>query len=250
MCSEALGFILKNIKDWKFRYFYAHENKTLLKQSKHVRTKDHMAKVKNILKKTDMIESCTKERSNTKCRFFKQTNKQYFLHLTIFAALLRDIPMGCKDESLLKIHTNNCLTYEQNTRKPYKALALHLHGNGRLGEETSKLFGPFPINNTNPDPSKLPGVCMDDIPSVENIFVFNIFIYDIDLIIDGAMVGELTRRSIKKYEKNFQLIRYFRHICYVDNIHALLKLFRCPTCDTYSEKTGNLSVTRSDAVNE
>ena len=29
----ALGFILKNIEDGKFRYFYAHENNTLLEQS-------------------------------------------------------------------------------------------------------------------------------------------------------------------------------------------------------------------------
>ena len=69
---------------------------------------------------------------------------------------------------------------------------------------------------------------MDDIPSVEDIVGINIFIYDIDLI-DGAMVGELARRSIKKYEKNVQLIRYNSHICYVDNINALFKAFRCPT---------------------
>ena len=80
---------------------------------------------------------------------------------------------------------------------------------------------------------------MDDIPSVEDIVGINIFIHDIDLI-DGAMVGELARRSIKKYEKNVQLIRYNSHICYVDNINALFKAFRCPTCDTYFQKTGNL----------
>ena len=240
----ALGFILKIIEDGKFRYFYAHENNTLLEQSKLVSNKDDMAKLKEILKKTDVIESCTKERSNTKWRFFKLTN------LTIFAALLRDIPMGCKDavlpESLLKNHTVNCLTYEQNTKKPYKdnlclfrALALHLHGNERLEEETSKLFNLFPFNSTNPDPSNFQGVCMDDIPSVEDIVGINIFIYDIDLI-DGAMVGELARRNIKKYEKNIQMIRYNSHVCYVDNINALFKAFRCPTCDTYSQKTGNL----------
>ena len=77
------------------------------------------------------------------------------------------------------------------------------------------------------------------IPSVEDKVGINIFIYDIDLI-DGAMVGELARRSIKKYEKNVQLIRYNSHICYVDNINALFKAFRCPTCDTYFQKTGNL----------
>ena len=240
----ALGFILKNIEDGKVRYFYAHENNTLLEQSKLVSNKDDMAKLKEILKKTDVIESCTKERSNTKWRFFKLTN------LTIFAALLRDRPMRCKDavvpESLLRNRSINCLTYEQNNKKPYKdnlclfrALALHLHGNERPEEETSKLFNLFLVNSTNPDPSKFQGVCMDDISSAEDIVGLNIFIYDIDLI-DGAMVGELARRSIKKYEKNVQLMRYNSHICYVENIHALFKAFRCPNCDTYFQKTGNL----------
>ena len=203
----ALGFILKNIEDGKFRYFYAHENNTLLEQSKLVSNKDDMAKLKEILRKTDVIESCTKERSNTKWRFFKLTN------LTTFAALLKDIPMGCKDavlpESLLRNPSIYCLTFERDTRHPYKdnlclfrALALHLHGNERLEEETSKLFNLFLVNSTNHDPSKFQGVCMDDIPYVEDIVSINISIYDIDLI-DGAMVGELARRSIKKYEKMF-----------------------------------------------
>ena len=240
----ALGFILKDVEDGKFRYFYAHENNTLLEQSKLVSKKDDMTKVKEILKKTDVIESCTKERTNTKWRFFKLTN------LKIFAGLLRDIPMGCKDavlpESLLRNPSIYCLTFERNTRQPYKdnlclfrALALHLHGNERLEEETSKLFSLFLVNSTNPDPSKFQGVCMDDIPSVEVIVGINIFIYDIDLF-DGAMVGELARRSIKKCEKNVQLIQYNSHTCYVDNINALFKAFRCPNCDTYFQKTGNL----------
>ena len=240
----AIGFILKNIENGKFGYFYAHENNTLLEQSKLVSNKNDMAKLKEILKKTDVIESCTKERSNTRWRFFKLTN------LTKFAALLRDIPMGCKDailpESLLRKPTANCLTYEQNTKKTYKdnlclfrAFALHLHGNERLEEETSKLFNFFLINGTNPDPSKFQGVCMDDIPYLEDIVGINIFIYDIDLI-DSAMVGELARRSIQKYEKSVQLIRYNSHIGSVDNLHALFKTFRCPTCDTYFRKSGNL----------
>ena len=114
-----------------------------------------------------------------------------------------------------------------------------MHGNDKgLEEETSKLFNFFLINSTNPDPSKFQGVCMDDIPSVEDIVRINILKYDIDFI-DGAMVGELARRSIKKYEKIVQLVRYNSHNCYVDNIHALFKAFRCPTCDTYFQKTGN-----------
>ena len=178
-----------------------------------------------------------KKRSNTKWRFSKLTN------LTIFAAPLRDIPMGCKDailaEALLKNLTVNCLTFERNTRKPFndnlcffRALALHL-------QETSKSFNLFLVNSTNPDLSKFQGFCMDDNPSVEDIVGINIFIYDLDLI-DGAMVGELARRSIEKYVKNVQMVRHNSIICYVDNINALFKAFRCSTCDTYFQKTGNL----------
>ena len=102
--------------------------------------------------------------------------------------------MGGRDavlpESLLKNQTVNCLTYEQNTKKPYKdnlclfrALALHLHGNDKILEEKpSKIFNLFLININNPDPSMFQGVCMDDIPSVEDIIRINIFIYDIDFL--------------------------------------------------------------------
>ena len=104
----AFGFILKNIEDGGFRYFYAHENNTLLDRSKLVWTHDYLAKLKDFLNKTDVIESCSRERTNTKWRFYKLTN------LTVFAALLKDVPMGCKNavspELLLKNHTINCLT--------------------------------------------------------------------------------------------------------------------------------------------
>ena len=74
-----------------------------------------MAKLKEILKKTDVIESCTKGRSNKKWRFFKLTN------LTIFAALLKDIPMGCKDailpEFLLKNHIVIALLTSRTPKK-------------------------------------------------------------------------------------------------------------------------------------
>ena len=88
----AFGFILKNIEDGRFRYFFAHENNTLLDRSKLVCTHDVLARLKELLNKTDVIESCTRERmNNTKWRFYKLTN------LTVFAALLKDVPMGCKE---------------------------------------------------------------------------------------------------------------------------------------------------------
>ena len=111
-------------------------------------THDDLVKIKEFLNKTDVIEPYSRERMNSKWRFCKLKN------LSVIAAILKDVPMGCKNavlpERLPKNHTINCLTYEEITRQPYnddfylfRALALHLHGTQRLEEETSKLFNLF-----------------------------------------------------------------------------------------------------------
>ena len=233
----AFGFILKNIEDGGFRYFYAHENNTLLDRSKHVCTHDELAKLKDFRNKTDVIESCTRERMNTKWRLYKLTN------LTVFANLLKDVPMGCKDavlpEPLLKNCTINCLTFQENTRQPYnenlclfRAPALHLHGTQRLEEETSRIFNLFIQKMDGLSADQFQGIHMNDITTVEDLLTLNILLYDID-IVDGNIVGELARRSVQKFENNVRLLRYNNHICYVNNLNAVFQPFCCPNCDIF-----------------
>ena len=242
----AFGFVLKNVKDGSCRYFYAYENNTVMERSKLVCTPDNITKLKEKLQKMDIVDLCTRERTNTKWNFYKLTN------LTVFAALLKDVPVGCKDsvlpEPLLKNQNVNCFTYEQNTKKRYKgnlclfrAVALQLFGNERLEEETSKIFNLFLNNCGEADPSKLKfqGVHMTDIPKVAEMLQLNIFPCDNDFV-DGELIGELARRSIQKFEKSVELLRYNNHICYVSDMNTFFKSFRCSTCDTIFSKTGNL----------
>ena len=225
----AFGVILKNIEDGGFRYFYAQENNTLLDQSKLVCTHDDLAKLKDFLNKTDVIESCSREKLNTKWRFYKLTN------LTVFAALLKDVPMRCKNavlpEPLLKNRTINCLTFEENTRQPYNdnlclfhALALQMHGNQRLEQEISKLFISFINKKDGLSPNQFQGVHMNDILTVEDLLTLNILLYNKD-IVDGNIAGELARRRVQKYENTLRLLRYNSHICYANNINAAFQYF-------------------------
>ena len=200
--------------------------------------------MKDFLKQTDVIESCSRERMNTEWKFHKLTN------LTVFAALLKDVPMGCKNavlpKPLLRNGTINCLTYEQNTRQPYKdnlclfrALAPHLHGTQRLEEETSKFFNLFINKMDGLSPNQFQGVHMNDIPTVEDVLTLNILLYDID-IVDGNIVGGLARRSVQNYENTVRLLRYSIHLCYVNNINAVFQSFPCPNFDTFFNTTFNL----------
>ena len=49
-----------------------------------------MTNLKDRMQKMDVIDICTRERANTKWKFYKLTN------LKIFAPLLKDVPMSCK----------------------------------------------------------------------------------------------------------------------------------------------------------
>ena len=111
-----------------------------------------MSNLKDRKHRMEYVDLCTRERVSTKWNFYKLTN------LTIFASLLKDVPMGCKDtvlpETLLKNHNVNCLNFERSTREShnenlclFRALALHLHGNEKLEGETSKTFKHF-LNNS------------------------------------------------------------------------------------------------------
>ena len=253
----AFGFVLKNIEDGMCRYFHAHENNNIMERTKLVCTKADMSNLKHRMQKMDIVDLCTRERANTKWKFYKLTN------LTFFASLLKDVPMGCKDtvlpEPVLKNHNVNCHNFERKTRQPYndnlclfRALALHLHGNKKLEEETSKIFNLFLNNSEEEVVSKFQGVHLNDIPKVEDFLQLNIALYDIDFVV-GELIGELCRRSIQKFESSVKLLRYNNHICYVNNINALFKAFRCTMCETFFSKTGNLErhlVTCSDRVEQ
>ena len=45
---------------------------------------------------------------------------------------------------------------------------------------------------------------------------------------------------MQKYDKSVSLLRYNNHICYVSNIYAVFQSFRCPSCDTFFNRTFNL----------
>ena len=242
--QQNFWLYFENIEYEGFRYFYAHENNTLLDRSKLMCTDDDWAKLTDFLNKTDVRESCSREKMNTKWSFYKLTN------LTVFAALLKDVPMGCKDavlpEPLLRNGTINCFTFEENTRQQYndnlcllRALALHMQGNERLEEKTSNLFNFLIKKMDELNPNQFQGVHMNYIPTVEDLVTLYILLYDID-IVDGNINGEPARRSVQKNDNTVRLLRYNNHIPYVSNINAVFQSFRCPICDTFFSRAFNL----------
>ena len=237
----TLGFILRNVDTDENRYFYAHENNTFFEKSQLLCSKGDLVSLQDRVEKLDLIETSAQERANTKWRYALTTN------VTVFCALLNNMPMGCLDavipEQLLRRNDVNCLVTNGygETYKDYlclfRAVAVHLYGSAELETNAAKLFSDF-LHESGHDAINFRGVSMDHLVFVENAIKHNIFIYDID-IEDADFVGELARRSIEMYENNINLLRYNNHICYVDDINTFFKRFRCPNCDTFIKRAGN-----------
>ena len=135
-------------------------------------TRDYLAKQKGVLNETDVLESISRKKMNTKGKFYKLMN------LTVFAALLKDVPVGSKMPfcanlfrkviesavSISKRKQNNHI----RTTCAFFALALYLHGNQKLEEKTTKKFLFFMNRMDGASSSQFQGVHMNDMPSVED----------------------------------------------------------------------------------
>ena len=127
----ALRFILRNVDTDEYRYFYAHENNTFFEKSYLLCSKGDWVSLKDRVEKMNLVETCAQERENTKWQFALSTN------VTIFCALLKNIPMGCTDavlpEQFLRRSDVNCLVSigYGKTYKDYlclfRAISVHLY---------------------------------------------------------------------------------------------------------------------------
>ena len=169
--------------------------------------------------------------------------------VTVFAALLKNIPMGCTDsplpEPLLRNLGVNCLlsnghdeTYNDNLRL-FRAIAIHFFGSVDVELQANKIFHSF-VTARGFDPERFAGVSFDQTPIIEELIKQNIFIYDFD-IEDGEIIGEHVRRSVERYDENIKLLRYNNHICYVNDINNFFKKFRCPSCDVFFNHSGHFN---------
>ena len=69
-----LAFVLKNLEDGLCQYFYAHKNNTIMETSKLVCTQADITNLEDRMQKMDAVDICSRERSNTKWKFYKLTN--------------------------------------------------------------------------------------------------------------------------------------------------------------------------------
>ena len=125
-----------------------------------------MLELQNNLDDNNFVELSTREKSATKRKFLFPTN------VTILAALLKSVPVECKDvllrPRLVKRADVNCVTYKANKERYIenlcllKAIRFHKTGTESLDEETSKFLDQYLDINPNVAAEKFRDVAFKD----------------------------------------------------------------------------------------
>ena len=143
----ALGFILRNVDTDEYRYFYAHANNTFFENFSFALLKRRLGLSSRQSRENGPSGDVRTGEGNTKWRFALTTN------VTLFCALLKNIPMGCIDavlpEQLLRRPNVNCLVSKSygETYNDYlcllRAIAVHLYGSSELETNAANWFSVF-----------------------------------------------------------------------------------------------------------
>ena len=181
--NVSLGFVLRNIESDDYRYYYAHENSIIFNTSQLLNDEKDLDNIIAKLSLEDFVEIATRQRPNTKWKFAFPTN------MTVFAAILKEIPLGCQNlEIPSRILKNKifCLS-TKSSHKPYndnlyllRAVAFHLTGRHNLEEQTANLFQRY-MEHCEVDVNDFKGVTLETINAIEDLTELNITIYEIEV---------------------------------------------------------------------
>ena len=188
----------------------------------------------------NIVKLSTRERSSTKWKL---------LFTTIFAALLKGVPVGYKDillpPKLVKRSGVNCFTYTSNKERYndnlrlLRAVCMHKTGSERVEEETKKLPNAYLTANPHLSVQNFREIGLKDLHLVERLAEVTILVYDIE-VLDGGIIGELAERSLRRFDSTATLLRYKNDICYVTDVYKVFKSFRRSTWNTFFTRSSNL----------
>ena len=111
---------------------------------------------------------------------------------------------------------NKEILAHRDCRSLFRALTIHVHGLIYLNAHLPLLIAEL-LSKSGYDPKSFQGRAIGDLAHAQEVVERNIFTckYNIQ---DGENFGELARRSIKKLDKEVNLIMFINHIIYLNYI--------------------------------
>ncbi|XP_069109836.1 LOW QUALITY PROTEIN: uncharacterized protein [Argopecten irradians] len=224
----SFGFALNDV-DGEMRYFYPHNNETVLDQPVLIANLGDIRRLIDRLRETDILQTIFVQRPSTKWRVYRVTNVRWTVtrtgyplgapvNLPPYIGNLRSVINLTHDRMSGRPFSDNlcmfrCLAYDRvRDTKKIERTAQQLFGdyvNGRYSSET------------------YPGTPMSEVGKVERHFSVSINVFQLN------ENGEVTfvRRSSERHERVVNLNLFENHLSFIKKLNTYSKKYRCRSCD-------------------
>ena len=230
--NASLGCILINNTERQLRYFHASANKDRLFDQPVLI--ENLQDYKNFIDKMldkDFIENATRNRPDTAWCIHCLTNISFY----IFP--IPNHPIGCpgdipdyvkNSKSIISLTTDsNGTTYKDNLCL-FRAVSLAKNSHKTLESFTQQYFEQY-LSSTGKTKEQFSGICLDDLPVIEQIFNLSVHVYTLSLV-DGDPQAQLIYRSTSNHKSKLNLHLEGNHYCYIKNIRLYTKSYKCSYC--------------------
>ena len=227
----TFGFILKNIEDDSYRYFYAHNNEGIFSSPFTVTNADDMLVLLKKVKQIDILQNIYKQRPNTKWKVYMVTNIRY----VVFKMSNKKLGVGIVPDFIKKKKCIISLDINPSDKKPYtdylcafRCLSYHkghrtifnLERNTKFYRD--KWFQFKCIYN----PNTFEGVSLSEMTEFEKLFKINVNV--LELKEDETVI--CLYRSQCRHEETMYLNVYKNHLSYITDIKCYSKSYKCRCC--------------------
>lgn len=272
--NVSFGFILKNHLTGELVYYYASTNNRLLEHPVTVGHRADLDGVFSSIEQHDILEYCQKQRPNSKYGVIMITNALFYVNK------MKSFTIGCADAALQEyllskrslinfIRDRHGMRYRDNFCL-FRCLAFDANGGTYVGldRDAKKLCQEF-CSQERISINSFPGVRIDQIPKVEDMFKVNIEIFTLeekrrDAVnmlsedleedeepMDDQNVTQGPRlpacrleshrvlRSRMRYERTVFLNLFKRHFSLITKLGAYSNCWSCKKCEKLFAHRGN-----------
>ena len=228
--NMAFGFILKNVEDESYRYFYAHNNAGIFDTPKTISNANDLINLFQSLKQIDILQQLFLKRPNTKWTVYQVCNVRY----VVFKMLDKHLGNGVLPDYIKNKKCIIGLDVNKVTNRPYtdylcafRCLAYFRgHTSYSSMEQSTKLFRNewFRYKGI----TDFRGIAIGEMHEFEKLYKVNVNLFQLNQ--DDSV--DVLYRTRCNYKETMNANVYNNHMSYIQDIRRYTKAYKCRSCET------------------
>ena len=236
----SFGYVLRHSETRELRFFYPHQNESILRGPVTISNKKSLRRVKDKLRQTDILQKLFLQRPDTKWTFYRLVSVMY----SVFH--IKEFPLGHgllppfikKKKCIIGLDTSYNGRIFTDNLCIFRCLAVHRGSKLRkLSTTTKNLFNIY-LQKCNKSKETFKGITLSEMSRFEEIFKININIFEMK----ADETVRVVTKSLGKYPHTMNLNKFNNHLSLIVNLKKYSKKYQCEICDKFFKSLWKMKI--------